>query len=68
MGMDLVPVYEEQSKGDDYGQGVVEINPAVENNMGVRTTTAELADMEKYVRTVGYVQYNEDSLVHSPSC
>ena len=64
MGMDLVPVYEEQSKGDDYGQGVVEINPAVENNMGVRTTTAELADMEKYVRTVGYVQYNEDSLVH----
>ncbi|MEI5637752.1 MULTISPECIES: efflux RND transporter periplasmic adaptor subunit [unclassified Pseudoalteromonas] len=64
MGMDLVPVYEEQSKGDDYGQGVVEINPAVENNMGVRTTTAELADMEKRIRTVGYVQYNEDSLVH----
>lgn len=64
MGMDLVPVYEEQSKGDDYGQGVVEINPAVENNMGVRTTSAELANMEKRIRTVGYVQYNEDSLVH----
>ncbi|TMN33692.1 efflux RND transporter periplasmic adaptor subunit [Pseudoalteromonas sp. S2755] len=64
MGMDLVPVYEEESANAKFGEGVVEIAPHVENNLGVRTAVAMRQAMSQQIRTVGYVQYNEDSLVH----
>jgi Cu(I)/Ag(I) efflux system membrane fusion protein len=58
MGMDLVPVYDE-------GGGVsVKISPAVENNMGVRTTQAERGHLSRRIVTVGYVDFDENKISH----
>lgn len=62
MGMDLVPVYEEGS-GDDK-PGTVTISPVVINNLGVRTAIVEAGRFQPVVRTVGYVQFSENRLVH----
>ena len=64
MGMDLVPVYEEESGDSDAGPGTVMISPEVVNNLGVRTAPAELAELHAVIQTVGYVGYDEDQLVH----
>ncbi|MDU0352692.1 efflux RND transporter periplasmic adaptor subunit [Paraglaciecola aquimarina] len=64
MGMDLIPVYEEESSGDDFGPGAVKIAPHVVNNLGVRTAPVELKSMHTEISTVGYVQYDEDKLIH----
>ena len=64
MGMDLIPVYEEESSGDDFGPGAVKIAPHVVNNLGVRTAPVELKNMHTEISTVGYVQYDEDRLIH----
>lgn len=64
MGMDLVPVYaEDESNGQD-GPGAVTISPAVINNLGVRTAKVQHKALQTEVQTVGYVQYNQDQLVH----
>ncbi len=59
MGMDLVPVYEEPAE-----EGTVEISPAVVNNLGVRTARVTREPWRSEIRTVGYVRYDEDRLVH----
>jgi Cu(I)/Ag(I) efflux system membrane fusion protein len=64
MGMDLIPVYEESNSADDIGPGAVTIAPHVVNNLGVRTASVELAPMHTQISTVGYVQYDEDNLIH----
>ncbi|MEO9586537.1 MAG: efflux RND transporter periplasmic adaptor subunit, partial [Marinobacter sp.] len=61
MGMDLVPVYEESSSGRD--DGGVQINPAVRNNLGVKTRAVSRGAVSVPVRTVGYVTDNEDQLI-----
>ncbi|KZN49565.1 hypothetical protein N474_04720 [Pseudoalteromonas luteoviolacea CPMOR-2] len=63
MGMDLIPVYEEQA-GDDFGPGTVKIAPHVVNNLGVRTALVEAKRFHTEIDTVGYVMYDEDKLVH----
>ena len=60
MGMDLVPVY----ATDDDAPGIVKISPEVVNNLGVRTAVAKMQSMQADIRTVGYVQYDQDNLVH----
>ncbi len=60
MGMELVPVYEEAGSGP----GVVSISPVVENNLGVRTARVEVSPFKSTLRTVGYVRFDEDRLVH----
>ena len=62
MGMDLIPVYEEA--GDDQEIGTVNISPDVVNNLGVRTAPVTRGQMDVSVNTVGYVQYDEDHLIH----
>ncbi|MEK8018975.1 MAG: efflux RND transporter periplasmic adaptor subunit [Candidatus Parabeggiatoa sp.] len=42
----------------------VTIRPEIIQKMGVRTTSVEKGNMQKYIKTVGYVAYNEDKLVH----
>lgn len=65
MGMDLIPVYEEGSSGGpDEGAGTISISPEVINNLGVRTAEARQRPLNFEVKTVGYVQYNEDEIVH----
>ena len=46
------------------GPGAVEISPQVVNNLGVRTAPVELRPLQTRISTVGYVQYDEDRLVH----
>jgi len=60
MGMDLVPVYE-----DSAGQGDgVKINPAVENNMGVRTEEAKVRPLWRRIEATGYVDFDETHISH----
>lgn len=64
MGMDLVPVYaKDQASGED-GPGTITIAPEVVNNLGVRTSKVVLDRLQPVIRTVGYLQYNQDSIVH----
>lgn len=56
MGMDLVPVYQNQvSSGSS-----IKIDPATEQNMGVRTALVQKIDFTRIIRTVGKVDYNEE--------
>lgn len=63
MGMDLVPVYASDGNTND-GAGIVLIQPAVENNLGVRTSQVKRQALNIPISTVGYVQYDQDTLVH----
>ncbi|MCP3850789.1 MAG: efflux RND transporter periplasmic adaptor subunit [Gammaproteobacteria bacterium] len=60
MGMDLVPVYAEETQT----AGVITINSAVQQNIGVKTAKVKRGDLWRKVRTVGYVEYDEDSISH----
>ena len=62
MGMDLVPVYADEAGTD--GPDVVSIDPAIVNNLGVRTASAERGVLSRRIETVGYVGYDEDTLHH----
>ncbi len=63
MGMDLLPVYAEAGNMDD-SPGTIRVSPDVINNLGVRTQPARLQALRTTIKTVGYVQYDEDKLVH----
>ncbi len=64
MGMDLVPVYADGGDGSDTGVGTIKISPEVVNNLGVRTAMVKLESLHSQIKTVGYVKYDEDQLVH----
>jgi len=68
MGMDLVPVYASSAtsgeSGIDNEVGTITISPEVVNNLGVRTATVEFRQLESKIKTVGYIKYDEDQLVH----
>ncbi len=55
MGMDLVPVYEDEV----IGGVVVKIDPATQQNMGIRTQTAVKGKLERSLRTYGHITYDE---------
>lgn len=61
MGMDLVPVYADETGDDD---SVVSIDPRIVNNLGVRTAAVELGPLSRRIETVGYVGYDEDTVHH----
>lgn len=66
MGMDLVPVYADGDGdgGAGAGQGTVSLSPDVVNNLGVRTAVAARRPLQAEIRTVGYVRFDEDKLIH----
>ena len=64
MGMDLIPVYDQGDGTAATGPGTITISPDVVNNLGVRTAAAQLRSMHTAITTVGYVQYDEDQLIH----
>ena len=64
MGMDLIPVFESSGSADKAGPGTINVSPDVINNLGVRTAVAERRSLQSEIKTVGYVQYDEDQLVH----
>ncbi|PLX80952.1 MAG: efflux RND transporter periplasmic adaptor subunit [Desulfuromonas sp.] len=55
MGMDLVPVYEDEAASGS----VISIDPVTSQNMGVRTAGVERRDLHRTLRTVGLVGYEE---------
>ena len=61
MGMDLVPVYADEV---DATPGTVRIDPTVINNLGVRTALAEEGPLSRRIETVGYVNFDEETLQH----
>ena len=59
MGMDLVPVYE-----DDLVGGVdIFIDPVTQQNMGIRTATVTQQPLARTIRTYGHVTYDETRTV-----
>ena len=64
MGMDLIPVYASEAGSVDEGIGTIRISPDVVNNLGVRTSPVERRELNAEITTVGYVQYDEDQLIH----
>ena len=64
MGMDLIPVYDEPANQTDEGPGTIKISPEVVNNLGVRTVKVQQKALRSAIKTVGYVGYDEDQMVH----
>ena len=60
MGMDLVPIYEDENRIEF--DNAVSIDPAMVQNMGVRTGYVQRLDFTRTIRTVGEVQYDEERL------
>ena len=61
MGMDLVPVY---ADAEGTPADIISINPAVVQNLGVRTAKAERGKLWRRIDTVGYVAFDERKLSH----
>lgn len=61
MGMDLIPVYAEDA-AQDQAPGTVKIDPAVENNLGVKVASAQMTPLTPSIETVGYVAFDESQL------
>jgi Cu(I)/Ag(I) efflux system membrane fusion protein len=64
MGMDLVPVYANGSKGGGNDAPGIEIDPAVINNIGVRTAPVERTTLNRRIETVGFVTPDADRIGH----
>jgi Cu(I)/Ag(I) efflux system membrane fusion protein/cobalt-zinc-cadmium efflux system membrane fusion protein len=65
MGMDYVPVYDDAagSAGSTEDGSTVRIDPAVVQNMNVRTEIVEVRDLTQPIRTVGYLEYDQQRMV-----
>ncbi len=60
MGMDLIPVYAESDMGSGQDEPALKINPAVINNIGIRTETVRRVDLSRNIRTVGNVMMDDE--------
>ena len=63
MGMDYVPVYADEAERALGAGTTVAIDPAVIQNMNVRTETATRRDLRHEIRTVGYLEYDQERMV-----
>lgn len=61
MGMDYVPVYAEEAGGEG---GVVNIDPAIVQNLGVRSEPVTRGKLWRRIDTVGTVAYDETRISH----
>lgn len=59
MGMELVPVYNEEAAGSS-----ITISPEVIQNLGIRTAKVERTRLWRGINTVGYVGYDEMKVSH----
>ena len=60
MGMDLVPVYEGDAEAA--GGPTVVIDPVTIQDIGVQTATVKRVHLNRIIRTVGHVDYNEEQI------
>jgi len=63
MGMDYVPVYADEAGSAVTNGAVVTIDPAVQQNMNVITKTVTRGDVKHQIRTVGYLDYDQEKMV-----
>lgn len=61
MGMDLVPVYVEQSGPEP---GVVKVSPAMQQTMGVTTHTVTHGALSQHVEALGTARFNQHKVAH----
>jgi len=62
MGMDYLPVYENDEAGSHDAAGTVQIDPVVVQNIGVRTAVAERRTIAHQIRAVGRVDFDEERM------
>ncbi len=60
MGMDLVPVYEDEA--GEAPPGTVQIDPVFVQNIGVQSVEVERTDIPFSIRTVGHLKYNDERI------
>src|SRR5205814_4939038 len=60
MGMDMVPVYEEQAGAA--ASTAITIDPVTIQNMGIRTGVVGRGPVRRTIRTVGVIDYDETAL------
>ena len=64
-GMDLVRIEaDDESTSDDNEYPAVRIKSHIAQNMGLKTAKVERSFLDKKIKTVGQLEYNEDSLTH----
>ncbi len=63
MGMDYVPVYADEVESAASDGAVVTIDPAVQQNMNVTTEKVVRRDISRQIRTVGYLDYDQERMV-----
>lgn len=63
MGMDLVPVYADGTQGGSESPGIT-IDPAVINNIGVKTAPVERTTLSRRIDTVGFITPDADLVSH----
>lgn len=62
MGMDLIPVYEDE--GGESDSDAIRIDPVTVQNIGVKTAIVKNRPLAREIRTVGRVDYNERRVEH----
>jgi Cu(I)/Ag(I) efflux system membrane fusion protein len=60
MGMDLVPVYENDSAAAN--DSTISIDPVTTQNMGIRTAILSKGPLRRVIRTVGTIDYDESAM------
>ncbi len=63
MGMDYVPVYAEEAESVATQGAVVTIDASVQQNMNVVTQRVQRRDIAHKIRTVGYLDYDQERMV-----
>ena len=63
MGMDYVPVYADEAHAAQVEAGTVVIDPVVVQNMNVVTAPVARGDVQRAIRTVGYLDYDQQRMV-----
>jgi Cu(I)/Ag(I) efflux system membrane fusion protein/cobalt-zinc-cadmium efflux system membrane fusion protein len=64
-GMDLVPleVEADETSGGGRSGATVTIDPTIVQNMNVETAPVEVRDLTREIRTVGYLDYDQEGMV-----
>ncbi len=63
MGMDYVPVYADEAESASSSGATVTIDPVVQQNMNVTTERVQRRDVSRQIRTVGYLDYDQEKMV-----
>ena len=62
MGMDLIPVYEDEDEEKMFAPGTVQIDPVFVQNIGVQSVPLTRTDIPFAIRTVGNLTYDDQQI------